>query len=91
MFNYFEFSGVILKVLIVSIFLISYSAFSAPIFDDNSVLDIKLDYDISRLQAEKEDLRVDGLSGTLTVLSTSKELPVQVLTRGKGSFDCKQP
>lgn len=80
-----------MKLLILSTILFSLSAISAPIFDDNSVIEINLSYDIAKLQADKENLREEGLEGTLIELSTNLELPVQVLTRGKGSFDCLQP
>jgi len=61
------------------------------LFDSNETLELELTYDINKLQIEKEDLRLKGLSGKLITTTDRKEFPVEVLSRGAGSFDCKQP
>lgn len=63
----------------------------ANIFATQSLLELNLEYDISKLQAEKENLREDGLPGKLTTLSDNKHYEVEILARGAGSFDCQQP
>tara|TARA_Y100000768_G_C23988951_1_gene690823 strand:+ start:2797 stop:3843 length:1047 start_codon:yes stop_codon:yes gene_type:complete len=67
------------------------TASAAPLFENNEVIELGLEYDIARLQAEKEDLRENGLAGIITLHENRVEIPVQVLTRGAGSFDCDQP
>ena len=78
-----------MKIIVFLLF--SFNAFSAPIFDDSSIIEIELEYDIDRLQVEKEDLREEGLEGKLTISSLNKSYPIEVLTRGNGSFACLQP
>lgn len=80
-----------MKLLFIFSLFFSIQVQSAPIFNDSSVININLEYDIIRLQKEKEELREDGLVGAITELTTNKKLPVQVLTRGNGSFECQQP
>jgi hypothetical protein len=72
-------------------FLFTGNVCSANIFDSDSVLEISVAYDISKLQLEKEDLREKGLPGKITTVNDNKIFNVEVLSRGKGSFDCQQP
>ena len=59
------------------------------LFEGKTLLNLTLKYDISRLQAEKENLRENGLAGEVHV--DSRVIPVKVMPRGAGSFHCKQP
>ena len=80
------------KLTLLFILLFSYATtYASTFFNDNSVVEISLNYNISRLQAEKESLREDGLKGELTTLFDNKKYSVKVLARGAGSFDCQQP
>lgn len=80
-----------IKFLILVSLLSFCNAFAANIFNDNSVINIELEYNIARLQAEKENLREDGIPGKFKTISNSKTYQIKVLSRGKGSFSCKQP
>ncbi len=71
--------------------LFSNSIFAVPLFDESSILEIILQYDITKLQVDKEHLRKSGLNGIIKDVKTQKEYLVEVLSRGKGSFDCQQP
>jgi hypothetical protein len=58
------------------------------LFKSEVPLKVTLKYDIKKLQATKASQRENGLPGTLQI--DGKSLHVGVLTRGKGSFSCKQ-
>ena len=82
-----------MKILLSIIFIFTFSnAFSASLFDESSIINIELKYNIALLQAEKETLRNSkGLAGQLTTSTDSKIYEIRIFPRGKGSFDCQQP
>jgi hypothetical protein len=68
----------------------SFSAF-ASLFSSDDALDLRLEYDITRLQKEKHQLREVGLSGILVDQKNDTRSEVEILSRGGASFECTQP
>lgn len=76
---------------LVFVLSLSLKIFAQPLFNNTSILELKLKYDIQKLQIDKDELRENGLDGELTTLDDQKLFSIKVLTRGKGSFECQQP
>jgi hypothetical protein len=58
------------------------------LFNGEEPLKLTLKYDIKLLQNQKASYREQGLPGTIQI--DGKSLNVGIMTRGKGSFSCKQ-
>ncbi len=76
-------------LLLIASLVICGTAVSQTVYDGQEVLEISLFYDIKKLQVEKEDLRESGLPGKLTTLEDGKVFPVEIMSRGGGSFECE--
>ncbi len=59
------------------------------LFQNKEMLHLGLEYDITRLQAEKETLREIGLPAILNF--EGRSFQIEVSPRGAGSFQCQQP
>ncbi|MNK94990.1 hypothetical protein D3C87_1152120 [compost metagenome] len=78
----------VMALILLPLFSLAKPLPAGNLFTNEEPLKLTLKYDIGLLQKEKASYRENGLPGTMQL--DGKNLDVSIMTRGKGSFSCRQ-